>query len=88
VKSYHTVNVWKHGLARACDISLKFAGSRICCLAEEDLRGASFRYANLYRIDPRGANLFGAYLTGADLTDANLRSADLRGATLRDAKLV
>lgn len=57
-----------------------------------DLRGASFRGADLVGVrlagaDLRSADLRGAYLIGADLAGADLRSADLLGADLRAADL-
>jgi uncharacterized protein YjbI with pentapeptide repeats len=56
-------------------------------LHDADLRGARFRYTNLFGANLASTDLHGADLRHADLIGANLQSADLRGAHLSDADL-
>ena len=55
--------------------------------AQLDLRGRSFRNAELARVDMAGADLRGADLSGANLAQANLRGANLQGAVLSRTRL-
>jgi len=53
-----------------------------------DLRGADFRWANVYAAELGGApNLVNADMSGADLSGANFYGANLEGAKLRGANL-
>ncbi|MBF0186021.1 MAG: pentapeptide repeat-containing protein [Magnetococcales bacterium] len=56
-------------------------------LSHLDLRGVTWRFADLYGADLRQSDLRGADLWGANLAQACLEGADLRGAELLHANL-
>ncbi|MBX2834244.1 MAG: pentapeptide repeat-containing protein [Micavibrio sp.] len=69
---------------------------RDCKMIEADLRGASFKYAQLARADLTGAKMCPLeferddkrYMQRLDMSGANLRYASLSGADMRDAILM
>ena len=79
-----------HGMLYA-DRPKIFTPPRFCgtvpSMTSKDLRGASFRGADLYDRDFSDADLRGADLYRANANDADFRGADLRGAMMSGAQL-